>query len=157
MNRKLIVAAIAATTLAAGGTAAAVTSPGDIKDSVGESTTPAAMPLSDTDDGVDGDNDDARELAKAKINAQEALEKALSAVPGTAESIELDDDNGSLVWDADIFGKDQKWHDVTIDPDTGKVLTDHAGQGDADDDGDDRDDDHDDKDDKDDKDDGNDD
>ncbi|WP_234357333.1 PepSY domain-containing protein [Streptomyces sp. NBRC 110028] len=62
-------------------------------------------------------------------------------MPDTATSAELDttDRDGSLIWEVDVFGKDHKNHDVTVDAASGKVLNQHVDHDDNDnqDDGDD--------------------
>ncbi|EPH42713.1 PepSY domain-containing protein [Streptomyces aurantiacus] len=97
------------------------------------------------DDGKDDardDRDDAREDAReaqgdkaenaaevkgAKVGAAEAIAAALKSTPGTAVSADLDDENGGLIWDVDVVGKDGRtWHSVEIDPGTGKVLGSHV-------------------------------
>ncbi|WP_405661183.1 PepSY domain-containing protein [Streptomyces sp. RK9] len=107
----------------------------------------------DRDDARDDDRDDAddaREDAReaqgdkaenaaeakgAKVDAAEAVAAALKAKPGTAVSVDLDDENGGLIWDVDVLGKDGRtWHSVQVDPGTGKVLGSHV---ERDDDGDD--------------------
>ncbi len=51
---------------------------------------------------------------------------ALKSVPGTVTEAELDDDDddhgGRTVWELDVHGSDKKWHDITVDATTGKVL-----------------------------------
>ncbi|GGR66910.1 hypothetical protein GCM10010252_00740 [Streptomyces aureoverticillatus] len=97
------------------------------------------------DDGKDDardDRDDAREDAReaqrdkaenaaevkgAKVSAAEAIAAALKSTPGTAVSADLDDEDGGLIWDVDVVGKDGRtWHSVEIDPGTGKVLGSHV-------------------------------
>ncbi len=75
------------------------------------------------------------EVKGAKVGATEAIAAALKSTQGTAVSADLDEDNGGLVWDVDVLGKDGRtWHSVEIDPGTGKVLGSHV---ERDDDGDD--------------------
>ncbi|ARX86475.1 MULTISPECIES: PepSY domain-containing protein [Streptomyces] len=97
----------------------------------------------DRDDRDDRDDlDDAREDAReaqgdkaenaaeakgAKVDAAEAVAAALKAKPGTAVSVDLDDENGGLIWDVDVLGKDGRtWHSVQVDPGNGKVLGSHV-------------------------------
>jgi uncharacterized membrane protein YkoI len=130
MNRKLVIAAVAASALAVGGTTAAFAGDSD-------GTAPAAAGQSANDD-----RDDAKTLSEAKVSAKEAIDKALASVDGKVESVELDDeDGGRLAWDADVLGKDGQWHELRIDADSGKVTQ----QADEDDRGDDDRDDRDDK------------
>ncbi|MFD0414357.1 PepSY domain-containing protein [Streptomyces sp. NPDC127108] len=79
--------------------------------------------------------ENAAEAKGAKVDAAEAVAAALKAKPGTAVSVDLDDENGGLIWDVDVLGKDGRtWHSVQVDPGTGKVLGSHV---ERDDDGDD--------------------
>ncbi|MFE7783594.1 PepSY domain-containing protein [Streptomyces nigrescens] len=71
---------------------------------------------------------DRAQVKADKISQSQATAKALQAVPGTATSAELDDDdrNGSLVWEVEVLGKDHKSHEVIIDAGSGKVLKQHT-------------------------------
>ncbi|MFI0780092.1 PepSY domain-containing protein [Streptomyces sp. NPDC021212] len=77
---------------------------------------------------LDDTAEDRAQVKADKVSYDEATAAALKAVPGTATSAELDhaDRNGSLVWEVDVFGKDHKNHDVTIDAGNGKVLDRHT-------------------------------
>ncbi|AQW53461.1 PepSY domain-containing protein [Streptomyces violaceusniger] len=57
----------------------------------------------------------------ARASFSDAAHAALKAVPGTLDS--LDRDHGR--WDAEILGKDGKWHEVTLDASNAKVLNQH--------------------------------
>ncbi|MFI8929638.1 PepSY domain-containing protein [Streptomyces sp. NPDC053474] len=81
------------------------------------------------DDRDDRDEDarDAAEAKAAKVSAADAIAAALRSASGTAVSAELDSDDGGLVWDVDVLGKDgSTWHSVHVDPGTGKVLGSHT-------------------------------
>lgn len=67
------------------------------------------------------------------MTAPEAAAAALKAVPGTVTSLDLDTDRPGLVWDADVAGKDGKWHEITLDAGTARVLNQHVERGDDDD------------------------
>ncbi|MEU5735978.1 MULTISPECIES: PepSY domain-containing protein [Streptomyces] len=58
---------------------------------------------------------------------------------GRARHRDLRRRDGSLIWEVDVFGKDHKNHDVTVDAASGKVLNQHVDHDDNDnqDDGDD--------------------
>ena len=59
----------------------------------------------------------------AKIDEAAAERAALDAAPGTVNETELEtSDNGYLVYDIEIAGKDGKGHEVTVDAGNGKVL-----------------------------------
>jgi uncharacterized membrane protein YkoI len=98
LKRKFVIAAAAAAVLVGGGTATALSLPSD-------DDAPAAAAAPGT--GLD-----------------KAVATATAAVPGTVTGAEPEDDGA---WDVDVFGKDRKWHDVTVDPAGTKVLRDHVG------------------------------
>ncbi len=81
MNRKLVIAAVAASALAVGGTTAAF---------AGESDETASSAVQTQNHDRDG-GDDAKALSGAGRTAKEAIDKALAKVVGTVESVELDD------------------------------------------------------------------
>jgi uncharacterized membrane protein YkoI len=59
----------------------------------------------------------------AKIDEAAAEQVALETAPGTIHETELEtSDNGYLVYDIEIAGKDGKGHEVTVDAGNGKVL-----------------------------------
>lgn len=109
MKRKIAIAAVTAAVLVAGGTATAVA-------------------LAD-DDGRDTDGG-----AAARVSVGDAASSAVRAVPGTVTGAELDEEDGALVWELDVYGSDKGRHDVTVDAGNGKLLGKHT-----DDDPDDRD------------------
>lgn len=113
MKRKIVIAAVTAAVLVGGGTATAVA-------------------FAD-----DHDSRDAGSGAGSRVTAGDAASSAVRAVPGTVTEAELDDEDGALVWELDVYGSDQAWHDVTVDAGNGKVLGKHTD--DDNDDNDDRD------------------
>ena len=59
----------------------------------------------------------------AKIDEAAAEQAALDAAPGTVHETDLEtSDNGYLVYDIEVEGKDGKGHEVTVDAGDGKVL-----------------------------------
>ncbi|MEU1801223.1 PepSY domain-containing protein [Streptomyces sp. NPDC019937] len=121
---RAVVLATAAAVALIGGTGAATA----FADDDGPAPNSTAK-LSQTQAHLYGTAQQDRAQVKAdKVGYDEATAAALKAVPGTATSAELDhaDRNGSLVWEVDVFGKDHKSHDVTIDAGNGKVLTQHT-------------------------------
>lgn len=107
MKRKIVIAAVTAAVLAGGGAATAV-----------------AL----TDD--DSHDRDARSStasgSTARVTVGDAVATAVRTVPGTVTEAELDDENGGLVWEVDVYGSDRAWHDVTVDAGNGKVLGKHV-------------------------------
>ncbi|MEV8455421.1 PepSY domain-containing protein [Streptomyces sp. NPDC052095] len=119
MKRKIVIAAVTAAVLAGGGAATAVA-------------------FAD-DDGHDREvTSSVAEGGTARVDVKEAVAAALKAVPGTATEAELDDEDGGLVWEVDVYGSDKVRHDVTVDAGNGKVLDRHTDKDEDDDHGDDR-------------------
>lgn len=77
------------------------------------------------DDDANG-QEEIREASAAKVSAPDAAAAALKAVPGTVTGLDLDADRPGLVWDADVLGKDGKWHEITLDAGNARVLNQHV-------------------------------
>ncbi|MEV6393321.1 PepSY domain-containing protein [Streptomyces sp. NPDC051907] len=76
----------------------------------------------DTGTDADDDADDRRDhaaLRAAKIDATQAIEKALRTHPGTATSIEFDDAH----WEVEIHTKSGAEDEVRVNAQTGKTTT----------------------------------
>jgi hypothetical protein len=59
----------------------------------------------------------------AKISMEDAKSTALKQVPGEALKVELEDENGFLVYGVEIVTPEKTITDVKIDAGTGKVLS----------------------------------
>ncbi|NED93678.1 peptidase M4 [Streptomyces sp. SID11233] len=114
MKRKIVIAAVTAAVLIGGGAATAVAlADDDGHDSAARSSTASGT--------------------TARTTVGEAVAAAVTAVPGTVTEAELDDEDGRLVWELDVYGSERVWHDVTVDPGNGQVLgkrVDHDDDGD---------------------------
>ncbi|MFH8988485.1 PepSY domain-containing protein [Streptomyces sp. NPDC017940] len=112
---------------------------GDARDDARDDKDDARDDARDDKDDQDDKAENAAEAKGAKVGAAEAIAAALKSTQGTAVSADLDEDDGGLVWDVDVLGKDGRtWHGVEVDPGTGKVLGSHVERDDNDnDDGDD--------------------
>ncbi|WP_405478529.1 PepSY domain-containing protein [Streptomyces sp. NBC_00009] len=120
MKRNIVIATIAAVALIGGGTATAVAVSGD------DDTTSAGTSTASRGTGHDDDRaEHVTELKTAKVTASDAIAAALKSVPGTAVSAELDDENDHVVWEVEVLNG-TTWHDVLVDPATGKVTGSHA-------------------------------
>ncbi|WP_421111650.1 PepSY domain-containing protein, partial [Streptomyces sp. NEAU-S77] len=88
----------------------------------------SSVQLSQSERHLDDTAQDRTQVKADKVSYDQATAAALKAVPGTATSAELDtaDRNGSLIWEVDVFGKDHKSHDITVDAGNGKVLGQHT-------------------------------
>lgn len=82
-----------------------------------------------------GEQDDATEAANlqqlATITADQASLAAVAAVPGTVQKVELDNENGSVVYSVEIQTTGGQI-DVKVDAGNGKVLAQEAGDGEPD-------------------------
>ncbi|MFC8969247.1 PepSY domain-containing protein [Streptomyces sp. NPDC057094] len=119
MKRNIVIATVAAAALIAGGTATslAVTGNGTTAPTTRSSGQPGADDRRD-DKAVEG-TDGAGGKA---VTAQDAIARALEHTPGTAVGAELDDENGAVVWEVEVVGRDGTWHDVRVSPAAGTVL-----------------------------------
>lgn len=63
----------------------------------------------------------------ATVTADQARDAALAAVPGNAGKIELDNENGFVVYSVEITGADGTVTDVKVDAGNGQVLAQDAG------------------------------
>ncbi|MGR8008234.1 PepSY domain-containing protein [Streptomyces hypolithicus] len=71
-------------------------------------------------------SDDGDRAPKAtKVDINEAAAAALKTRPGTLTSIELDDDEGTGAWEAEIRGKDGREHELKVDATSAKVTPTH--------------------------------
>ncbi|MGI5348742.1 PepSY domain-containing protein [Streptomyces sp. CA-250714] len=137
MKRKVIIATVAAAALVGGGTATAFGVAGH--DSEGKPTAASHSNVrtvehddrdddhGDIDDGKDDDRDGGRadkaeDTGAADVSFSRAAQSVLKEVPGNISELEMDTDNNKLVWEADVLGKDNKWHDVRIDATKGNVV-----------------------------------
>ncbi|MFD0113541.1 PepSY domain-containing protein [Streptomyces sp. NPDC058320] len=125
MKRNIVIATIAAVALIGGGTATAVAVSGGDDDTTSAGTSAGTSTASR---GTGHDDDRAEhvtELKTAKVTASDAIAAALKSVPGTAVSAELDDENNRVVWEVEVLNG-TTWHDVLVDPATGKVTGSHT-------------------------------
>ena len=65
----------------------------------------------------------------AKISPDQARDAALAAVPGTADKVELDNENGNVVYSVQITDASGAKTDVKVDAGNGSVV--HQDSGDA--------------------------
>ncbi|MBT3075564.1 MULTISPECIES: PepSY domain-containing protein [Streptomyces] len=130
MKRNVTIAAITAAVLIGGTAAATVAFADDDGDRRPATTTQQPTTTGKDRDDRDDDRDDRNDnrspaTGTTTITLDQAV-AALKSVPGTVTEAELDDDDddhgGRTVWELDVHGSDKKWHDVTVDATTGKVL-----------------------------------
>jgi uncharacterized membrane protein YkoI len=106
--KKIMIPALAATILAGGGLSIANAS------GVQDKPTQAQE--------VNGGKNQAGLIKQAKITETEATKIALEKVPGTVKAVELEDENGTIVYGFEIVAKDGSQQEVKIDAQTGKVA-----------------------------------
>ena len=75
------------------------------------------------DDQEVNDNQDQVTLAKqAKITEAESKAIALKQVPGTVTDVELEDEDGTVVYGVEVQAKDGSKQDVKVNAQTGKIV-----------------------------------
>lgn len=148
MKRKVIIATVAAAALVGGGAATAFGAVGNDSGAQPQSKSQPHSNVRTVDHDDDHDRDDrgedrrddrdddgrehdtaagkraerAAETGSADVSLSEAIKAVHKAVPGDITELDLDTDRNRLVWEADVLGKDNKWHDVEIDATTGKLT-----------------------------------
>ncbi|MFJ8235876.1 PepSY domain-containing protein [Ureibacillus sp. NPDC094379] len=76
----------------------------------------------EADDEENDDLSQAELVKQAKITKDEASEKALVQVPGTVTEVELEDEDGLVVYDVEINAEDGTQQSVQVDAKTGKIV-----------------------------------
>jgi len=125
-------AAAAALTLGIGGVAAAQSS-GDDKSESGAQEQDPSYQSSVTAPETEGQSeaDEAKALeGVAKISPDEAKAAAVGAVPGSVVQVELDNENGNVVYSVEI-DTGNGVTDVKVDAGNGSVLTQETGEDEA--------------------------
>jgi len=124
-RRRLLAGGIAVAALGLGGTGVAIArSGGDAAPAYTSSVTVA-------DTGSEGAANDAALAAAAKITPDQARAAALAAVPGTSGKVELENENGNVVFGVEVPTATGSRIDVKVDAGNGKVLaqeSDDAGE-----------------------------
>ena len=108
-KNKILIPAIAAAILAGGGF------------SIAQAAVPQDKPT--TEAAEKNDDQSQAELAKqAKISEEAATKTALEKVPGTVKEVELEDEDGTIVYGIEVVSTDGSQQDVKVDAQTGKVV-----------------------------------
>lgn len=69
------------------------------------------------------DSENQADLAnQAKISEQDATKIALEKVPGTVNEVELDDEDGLIVYEFEIVGEDGSEQAKEVDAKTGEIV-----------------------------------
>ena len=83
----------------------------------------APQDKSTTEVAEENDTQNQAELAKqAKITEEQATKTALEKVPGTVNEVELEDENGTIVYGFEVVSTDGTQQDVKVDAQTGKIV-----------------------------------
>ncbi|MER7571042.1 PepSY domain-containing protein [Streptomyces sp. NPDC126514] len=132
MKRNIVIATVTAAALVTGGTVAAYASGDDDgAPAQRDSNTRVADDRDDDrddsrDDSQDGTrDDDTAEARTAEVTAAEAVTAALKRTPGTAVSVDREDDgenDGADAWEVDVVTSDGTEYTVRIAAGSGKVL-----------------------------------
>jgi len=131
-------AAAAGLTLGVAVVAGAVTRPGGAGTSAVAEKGGAQEPsytasITTADNGSTGEADQSKALtALAKVTADQARDAALGAVPGVAGAIELDNENGNVVYSVEVTNAAGARVDVKVDAGNAKVLAQDVEPGEAD-------------------------
>ncbi|MGP5243922.1 PepSY domain-containing protein [Corynebacterium variabile] len=64
---------------------------------------------------------DAEQREAPSVTAAEAVDAALAEKPGTLDSLDLDQDGGTVVWEATVIDGTREW-DIVIDASSGDIL-----------------------------------
>jgi len=64
---------------------------------------------------------DAEAILTANVNAYNALEIALTQVPGKVTRAEFEDENGVGAWEVEVLADNGKIYDLVIDANTSKI------------------------------------
>lgn len=67
-------------------------------------------------------------LEHATVDARQAADAALAAVPGAVTSVEIDGDRAGY-WEVDVLAGDGRTHELNVQARTGEVLPDPADEG----------------------------
>ncbi|HHD78140.1 MAG TPA: hypothetical protein ENK98_00630, partial [Epsilonproteobacteria bacterium] len=66
---------------------------------------------------------EADEVKAAKVGIDEVLANVKAKFSGKIIKVELDNEDGNLIYEAEVFQNDGKMLDVVVDAGTGQVLT----------------------------------
>ncbi len=116
----LLIAAVLGIGIASVSSIAANTSPSDDTSSIG------VADVHEGDAKVLESEESAQLAHLAKITPEDAKAIALKKVGGEIKKVELDDENGNVVYSVEMI-KDQKELDVKVDAGNGKILSIDAG------------------------------
>jgi hypothetical protein len=121
-RRRLIAGGATLAFLGLGGTGIAIAQSGG----GGGAKAPYTSSITVANSGSESEADDAALAGLAKITPDQAKAAALAAVPGTAGKVELEDEDGNVVFGVEVTTASGSKMDVKVDAGNGKVLAQQA-------------------------------
>lgn len=118
-RRRLLAGGAVVAALGLGGTGMAIAQSGG-------GGSPYTSSVTVPDSGTEGAAEGAALAAAAKITPDAAKAAALAAVPGTAGKVELENENGNVVFGVEVTTAGGSRVDVKVDAGNGKVLAQEA-------------------------------
>ena len=128
-RRKLIVGAAAAVLVLGGGGAAIAAQQGALPGQEDDPNITGTVSAPGGNEGAEGHENEGQDNEAggqfeglARIDRAAAEKAALGAVPGEVKETELENENGFVVYEVEVAGKDGELHEVVVDAGNGKVL-----------------------------------
>ena len=75
---------------------------------------------SQTDQEDDANNPEL--VSQAAVSMEQAITIALAEVPGKVTESEIEEEDGTLVWEVEVLGSDNNEYELKIDANDGRVL-----------------------------------
>jgi uncharacterized membrane protein YkoI len=130
VNRKRLIIGAAVAVLALGGGSAALAvqqtqeEEQDIKGTVVAPAGSDEVVGNQTPESEAAETEETRGLAElTRIDRAAAEEAALGAVPGEVREVELENENGFVVYEVEVAGQDDTLYEVILDTGNGEVLS----------------------------------
>ncbi|QRG65575.1 PepSY domain-containing protein [Brevibacillus choshinensis] len=76
----------------------------------------------DNDQEVDDNTERLQVVQAAKLTLQQAIDAAMKKQPGTLDSIELEDEDGTIVYTVAVFTDNKQEYEVKVDANSGAIL-----------------------------------
>lgn len=122
-RRRMAAGAAGVAALAAAGTGIAIA---QSNGSGGGANAAYTSSITAPDSGTEDATNDAALAGLAKISPDQAKAAALAAVPGTAGKVELENENGNVVFGVEVTNTNGSRFDVKVDAGNGTVLAQEA-------------------------------
>jgi uncharacterized membrane protein YkoI len=125
MDRKRLIVGAAVAVLVLGGGGAAIAAQQAQEENIKGGTITAPAGGGEENEAVEndaGENEGKGLEGFARIDRAAAEKAALGVVPGEVKESELENENGFVVYEVEVAGKDGELHEVVVDAGNGKVL-----------------------------------